>query len=519
MGVAMLQAAQESLKEELRQDEQEGRGKKRRIQEDQEGEGSEEDGEGSSGGMSLLSRAANQLGRSGGKQSARMKEIRSFSDPYAMDVRDQSGMNDMIDVYGLHGSDGTVRASRMQSSVGEEPLPKGYFSLKLPQKNLSLITSDKDKLMVRAIEILPMLSTMHKSRWYPLHGGDWKLSVPRFRTEFYKLWSMDKGDRNVPGWNEDIRTFTLVSKAACLQNDETMTRLYGMNWSLTSDGLSIADFDEVKNESRSHDKTVCGVYNKGLTCTIARLQDLMTSIMSGYYEGAFKGFMDFVSRDESIIMTGGDQLEHNFARAMGRVSAPIRKGNSMIMPDGTVYEMDGPEGVAAAISASLAFQIEFMKDEQLMRTQNDTFRERIKIMQSRAKVGENSTDIKASGEEGKEEGKGKQDKGKGKKEERIKDREQERARKDRQAARLAIKEEPGATKPAFLCMRNLGESLGVRLDGKVINCRHGTACKFKHRSAALTTFTEAQEAIEKTVDSPMKTEIKKAMDAFRYFLK
>jgi hypothetical protein len=191
----------------------------------------------------------------------------------------------------------------------------------------------------------------------------------------------------------------------------------------------------------------------------------------------------------------------------------------MIMTDGTVYEMDGPEGVAAAISASLAFQIEFMKDEQLMRTQNDTFRERIKIMQSRAKVGDNSTDTKASGEEGKEEGKGKQEKGKGKKEERIKEKEQERARKERQAARLAIKEEPGATKPAFLCMRNLGESLGVRLDGKVINCRHGTACKFKHRSAALTTFTEAQEAIEKTVDSPMKTEIKKAMDAFRYFLK
>jgi hypothetical protein len=141
MGVAMLQAAQESLKEELRQDEHVGQGKRRRLQEEQEGEGSEDEGEGSSGGMSLLSRAANQLGRSGGKQSARMKAIKSFSDPYAMDVRDQSGMNDMIDVYGLHGSDGTVRASRMQSSVGEEPLPKGYFSIKLPQKNLSLITS------------------------------------------------------------------------------------------------------------------------------------------------------------------------------------------------------------------------------------------------------------------------------------------------------------------------------------------------------------------------------------------
>jgi hypothetical protein len=138
MGVAMLQAAQESLKEELRQDEEAGQGKRRRLQEsgkEQEEDGSEDEAGGSSGGMSLLSRAASQHGRIGGKQqSATMKTTKSFSDPYGIDVRDQSGMNDMIDVYGVHGSDGTTKAGRMQSSVSEEPMPKGCEHQAAPEE-------------------------------------------------------------------------------------------------------------------------------------------------------------------------------------------------------------------------------------------------------------------------------------------------------------------------------------------------------------------------------------------------
>jgi hypothetical protein len=103
---------------------------------------------------------------------------------------------------------------------------------------------------------------------------------------------------------------------------------------------------------------------------------------------------------------------------MGRVSMPLRKGADMIMPDGSVYRMDGPEGVADAIRASMDFQIEFMKDALQMRTQNDTFRERIKVMQSRSDVGDEKTTIKISGGEGKDIGKGKRDKEKERKEDR-----------------------------------------------------------------------------------------------------
>jgi hypothetical protein len=69
-------------------------------------------------------------------------------------------------------------------------------------------------------------------------------------------------------------------------------------------------------------------------------------------------------------------------------------------------------------------------------------------------------------------------------------------------------------------MRFLGESPGVKeRDGRLIQCRHGNGCKFQHRSAAMTTFTEAQEAMSKTKESPMKKGIQKAMDAFKHFLK
>jgi hypothetical protein len=397
---------------------------------------------------------------------------------------------------------------RMPSLIAEEQTQKGFVHLKIPQKNLCLVTSNREDLVRRSAEILPILTATDPSRWFDMFGGDWKMHPGNFKAAALRLWSMDTQDRNIMIWREDIRAFTMISRCQILKDEKKMVMLYTVRWSLVhNDGLTITDFDESKDESRSGDKTVCKAHNRGLASAIVRVQDLMTSLMAGPYDGMFRNIIDFFTRDESVLLVPGDQAAYNFNKAMIRVSVPLAKGVDLMMPDGMNITLDGPADVAYAIRASMQYQIDFMRDPNQMRTQLESFRERIIVMQSRSEGIEEKKEGKVGNQEDKE-----------------KDRRDSRKKVEKEGGkndkRNGVQEEIITYKSGFLCMRHTGGTLGVKgPDGKLMKCTRGTDCRYVHKAATKMTLQEAKDAVGKTRESDSKAAIQKAVDAFKDFKK
>jgi hypothetical protein len=363
-----------------------------------------------------------------------------------------------------------------------------------------------------------MLLAVHISRWYLMLKGDWDFSAEEFRTAIFKFWATLSGDRNIPGWNTDIKEFTLVSKTKFIQSDKILTWILQIKWSLGGDGLNIADFEEQKDEARMGEKAPCGAYNKGLTTAITRVQDVMASVMSGEYGHSFSSFIKFLTRDESIILVGGDQLAYNFHLAMNRVSSALERGADLKLTS-RGHMMNGPATVSVAISASLFQQMEFMKDEQLMRSQNDNFRDLLKLMKSRAAGGDDKTADKAKGGSIKEAAKeAAKDQQLSKKQKRELSEQKKIVLPGSQGGRDSKVE--ASHRNGFLCMRFLGGSLGVLgKDSKVIKCAHGDDCTFHHKPASVTTLLEAEAAMSKTKDCAVKRKIQVAISAYGHFKK
>jgi hypothetical protein len=504
MGLAILRAAQGSLREELKMEEEEKPAKKQRQERKERDIDDEEEDNGQGQEQPNRDRGSNESTR----RTIGMRPMKEYADPYALSVKNEEGTDDMLFLYGKHNSDGTPRAMRMPSLMTEEQTQKGFVHLKIPQKNLCLVTSSREDLVRRAAEILPILIATDPSRWFDMFGGDWKMHPSNFKAAALRLWSMDIHDRNTWVWRKDITSFTMISKCQILKDEKKMVMLYTGRWSLVlNDGLTIADFDESKDESRSSDKTVCKTHNRGLASAIMRVQDLMTSLMAGQYEGIFRNIVDFFTRDESVLLVAGDQAAHNFNKAMIRVSVPLAKGADLIMPNGMRITLDGPADVADAIRMSMKFQIEFMRDPHQMRTQLESFRERIIVMQSRSE-----------GIEEKKEGKG------GNQEEKEKDRRDSRNKGEKEGGKIdkrnGTQEEIVPYKSGFLCMKHTGGTLGVKEpNGKLMQCTRGTKCLFVHKAATKITLQEAKDAVSKTRESDSKADILKAIEAFKKFKK
>jgi hypothetical protein len=138
-----------------------------------------------------------------------------------------------------------------------------------------------------------------------------------------------------------------------------------MQWDNTKEVLRISDFEETKNESRENDRL--------------RVEHLM----SGDYEDAFRDIVRFLTKNEDITLVEGDQINYNVNTAMARVAVKIAKGAGMMIPGDATYQLEGPRAVSEVIRASFRFHIAFMMDPHRMRTQQDSFREELAIMQAR----------------------------------------------------------------------------------------------------------------------------------------
>jgi hypothetical protein len=187
----------------------------------------------------------------------------------------------------------------MRSSVSEESLPKGYASIKINQRNLSLITANRDDLTKRGKEILPMLITMHVSRWEPLFGGDWDCQPETFKGQAFALWALEPGERMAPGWAEDIAHLTTVADSRAVRDTKTLVKLLSFNFGFT-DGLVVADFDEAQHESRSSKNKPCSTFNSGISAVLRRIEQVMMGFMAGAYEDSFTEMIRFLTLNEQI---------------------------------------------------------------------------------------------------------------------------------------------------------------------------------------------------------------------------
>jgi hypothetical protein len=244
----------------------------------------------------------------------------------------------------------------------------------------------------------------------------------------------------------------------------------------------------------------------------------MASIMSGEYGHSFNSFVKFLTRDESIILVGGDQLAYNFHLAMMRVSSALERGADLKLTS-RGHMMNGPATVSVAISASLFQQMEFMKDEQLMRSQNDNFRDLLKLMKSRAAGGDDKTSDKTKGGGAKDAAKETAKDQHLSKKQKREILEQKRVSQQGTLGGKDTKEE-ASHRTGFLCMRFMGGSLGVLdKDSKVVKCIHGDNCTFHHKPASVTTLLEAEAAMSKTKDCAIKRKIQVAINAYGHFKK
>jgi hypothetical protein len=235
--------------------------------------------------------------------------------------------------------------------------------------------------------------------------------------------------------------------------------------------------------------------------------------MGGAYEGSFTEIIRFLTLNERIYWVGGAQLAYNIDLALVRVSVVLVKGAELSIPGDRIYTLNGPADVAEAIKASMRQQISFMRDDNCMRAQKESFREKLQIMQRRVEKGKEKPGGKNLGKEEKQSNKESDRKERERKEERKKG----GGKRERGTALQDEKEEQAQKK--YTCMRFLGGSLKAKTaGGAVIQCKQ-LSCNFLHKKASELTLLEAEETMAKTRESFEKRAIQKAVEDYKNFLK
>jgi hypothetical protein len=513
---AIIRSAQSLLKAELESDEKESGSKRNRDMFDME-EGEEEEEEGVDA-MDVLARAAGQQQCESLRQTAlsSKRQPRSevntlYEDPYQIGIESE-GKEYMLSIYGDQNSDGTSNARRMASLRYSVPPPKGAVILRIPQLNVALVSYNKTDTMNRSEAAAIVLLTVHQSRWSFVFQNDWDIDIESFQKKAFEHWSLDSDERTIVGWT-GIEKLKLVEGTAPLRSIEVLSNLLAFKWTVI-DGLTLSLFENISGESRSLKATPCGHHNSGIVLVIKRLNYLMIAFMSADYDRVFAGFIMFITEDDNMGSMGGDQIAFNFNLAMVRVSNAVASATDMRLSNGTVFSIRGPFDVAAAITASMEYQINVMRSRETMRNQKEDFHTLITRHTTRAQggsagkpasrdVGKGSIDdlapiIKQPPlQEDKRQGRG----GKGDKKE-------------------VVKGGTKVNKCNYLCVGYLGETLEAMAGGQRSRCIKGDEkCYFTHRKASVITRIEAEDALMKPADSEMNRAIKQKIAEFKHFMK
>jgi hypothetical protein len=157
----------------------------------------------------------------------------------------------------------------------------------------------------------------------------------------------------------------------------------------------------------------------------------------------------------------------------------------------------------------------FMLDENSMRVQKETFREKLSIMQRRVQKREEKAPVKSQGcmKEEKVTGKDSYRKDRDGREEK-KGGGKGHNKNDKQIIMQDIKEEV-----KDMCMAFMGASLRAKdAKGDSFQCRQRD-CWFLHKKASELTLLEAEKAMEKAKESFEQRAIQKAVNEFKNFLK
>jgi hypothetical protein len=511
---AVLRSAHAALKSELDEIEKERLRKRSKGMPDDDDDDEEVENP-----LSCLSRVASlrtiALATRGNQPASTATVV--YSDPYRIGLESDQGKEQMLNIYGTQGSDGTVYSRRMQSSqygIAE----KGTVIIKIPYLNLGLVSTNKTDVAKRAELFSTVLVMTDQSRWGPLFQWNWDINIDNFINVAFQHWALPEAERTIVGWY-GIEKLKMVENCTALQSSATMEALFAFKWTVTG-GLCIASFEDQKGESRTSSSGPSNNHNAGFAGVVKRLNNIMIALMSNSYGDVFTPFSHFVTEDDSVTSMGGDQVAYNFDQALNKVSNSIQTGNPMRLGNGDEYGTRGHREVARAIIAALEYQIGQMRSRETMRNQKEDFKELMNRQLARSRPRSNE---KIASREITQTSTHESD-------ELIRQPWPEDTRRGKGGPKggpkggakggVDIKKEGVAKtekkqhKTNYLCVAYLGESLGA---GSI--CTKGDKCFYMHRRAADITRIEAEEAMVKPADSVEKRAIQKKITEFTKFKK